>query len=223
MKSDYDLQKDVTDQLKWDLFVNVSDFGVSVKEGVVTLSGIVESYAQKLAAEKAVKKVSGVKAIALDVQVGDSPEMNKTDAEIAKAVLEALKWHSAVPEKNIQVKVENGMVTLEGEVEWAFQRHSATDAVAHLSGVRNVRNHIAIKPKVIPFDVKHKIIAAFKRSANLDTSKISVEVLGHKVILRGKVRSFAEKENALEAAWSAPGISSVECYLEIEPVAELMF
>ena len=216
MKSDLQIQKDVMDELKWQPILNSSEIGVAVKDGVVTLSGLVDNYYKKLAAEKTAKKVSGVKAIAEDIQVGVSPIFSKSDTEIAKAVLDALKWHSAVKEEKIKVSVENGTVKLEGEVEWDYQRTSAKSAIANLNGVRSVLNLITLKPKLTPSEVRNKISAAFHRHATIDADKISIEVVGGKVILKGNVRSFAEKEDAETAAWNAPGVTSIESKLSVE-------
>lgn len=223
MKKDSEIQKDVMEQLKWEPILNSysSEIGVAVNDGIVTLSGILNTYSEKMAAERAVKKISGVRAIAMDIQVGGSPAEKKTDAEIAKAVLNALKWHSAVPEESLQIKVEDGNVTLDGQVEWEYQRNSVKNAVGNIAGVRNVLNNLTIVPKVTPTDVKQKITAAFHRSATIDASRINVEVIGNKAIVSGKVRSFAEKEDAEEAAWSAPGISLVESHLELETIEVL--
>src|SRR5688572_28588336 len=148
MKSDPQIQKDVMEQLRWEPFLNASQIGVSVKNGIVTLSGQVDSYSKKLTAENAAKKIAGVKAIAEDIQIGVSPSFNKTDAEIAEAVLNALKWHSSVQEEKIKIKVENGNVKLEGEVDWEYQRTSAKSSIENLVGVRSVTNLITLKPKV---------------------------------------------------------------------------
>lgn len=189
---------------------------MAVKKGIVTLSGQVDSYSKKLAAENATKKIAGVKAIALDIQIGVAPANKKTDTEIAEAVLNALKWHTAIPDEKIKVKVENGMVRLEGEVEWEFLRHNATRAVENLTGVRSVINLITIKSKVSPTDIQRRISAAFHRSATIEASRIITEVDGNRVVLRGKVRTFSEKEDAEDAAWAAPGVMNVVSYLEIE-------
>lgn len=216
MRSDTQIQKDVMEQLKWEPFLNAAQIGVAVQNGIVTLSGQVDSYAKKVTAENAAKKVAGVKAIAEDLQISVSPSFNTTDTEIAQAVLDALKWHSAVQEEKIKVRVENGHVRLEGEVEWEYQKTSAVSSIINLSGVRSVINLITVKPKIEASDVKHKVKLAFQRSAIIDAEKVKVEVIGGKVILRGTVRSYAEKEDAEHAAWNAPGVFMVESKLVIE-------
>ena len=216
MKSDSQIQNDVVEQMKWEPFLKGSDIGVAVKNGVVTLSGNVDSYSKKVTAENATRKVSGVRAIAEDLQIGVSPAFSKSDTEIAEAVLHALQWHSAVQEEKIKIKVENGIVRLDGEVEWEYQRTLANAAIEHLAGVRSVINLISVKPTVKPSDIQQKISAAFHRSATIDAGKITAEIAGTKVTLRGKVRSFAEKQDAENAAWNAPGVTIVESGLEVE-------
>lgn len=216
MKTDAQIQKDVIDQIKWEPALNASEIGVAVKNGVVTLSGIVDSFSQKIAVEIAARKVTGVKAVAEDIQVGVSPIYRRTDTEIAQAILNAFKWNTSVPDDKIEIKVEDGVVTLDGEVEWDYQRNAAKNAVERLAGVRRINNFISIKQKVIASDVKQKITAALQRSATIDAGKIAVEVTGNKVVLTGKVRSFAEEQDAVDAAWSAPGVSSVEDRLEMQ-------
>lgn len=221
MRTDAQIQKDVMDEIKWEPFLHASEIGVAVKNGVVTLSGQVDSYSKKLSAEKAAKKVLGVKAIAEDIQIGVSPAYKKTDTEIAEAVLNALKWHTAVQEEKIKIKVEDGNVRLDGEVEWEYQRTNAKTAIENLSGVRSVINFITVKPRATATDVRQKIASAFHRSATIDAEKITTEVVGSKVTLRGKVRSIAEKEDAEIAAWNAPGVTVLENKLTVEePVYE---
>jgi len=216
MRTDAEIQKDVMAQLKWEPFLNAEQLGVAVKDGIVTLSGIVDTYNKKIGAELAVKKVAGVKAVAEEIQVGVSPLFKRTDTEIAEAVVNALKWHTTVQEDRLKIKVENGVVTLEGEVDWNFQREAARDSVNNLAGVRQINNFITVKPKVTATDVKQKITQALQRHALIDAGKITVEILGNKIILRGTVRSIAERDDAEHAAWSAPGVAIVENKLAIE-------
>lgn len=215
MKSDDQIQKDVMEELSWTPFLHESEIGVAVKNGIVTLSGRVDSYSKKISAENAAKKVAGVKAIAEDIHIGVSPAYAKTDTEIAEAVLSALKWNSAVQENKISIKVENGIVKLEGEVDWEYQRVNAVSAVQKLDGVLSVLNLISLKPRITPVDVSAKIKKALERSADIDADKIHVEVAGNKVTLTGKVRSLAEKTDAAWAVWSAPGIAKVDNRLKV--------
>lgn len=219
MKTDAQIQQDVMEELKWQPFLKASEIGVAVKDGIVTLSGTVDSYAKKLAAENAAKSVAGVRAIAEDVevQVRLIASGRKTDAEIAAAVLNALKWHSAVQEDKLKIKVEDGWVTLNGEVEWEFQKSAAREAIENLNGVRGVFNNIAIIPKIEIKNVKKQIGLAFHRSATIDADKISIESVGEKVILTGTVRSLAERKDAEHAAWLTPGVRSVENKLKVSP------
>ena len=166
MKSDIQIQKDIMDELKWEPYLNASEIGVAVKNGVVTLTGQVDSYSKKLAAERAAKRVTGVKAVAEDIQVGISPGNRKTDAEIAEAVLNILKWHAAIREDKIKIKVEDGVVKLEGEVEWDYQRINAKTAIENMAGVRSVINLITVRPKIKASDIHQKINSAL---SNLQT------------------------------------------------------
>lgn len=216
MKNDAQIQKDVIDELNWEPSLNASEIGVTVKNSVVTLSGKVDTYLKKLTAEKAAKRVAGVKAIAEDIQVGIIPGLRKTDAEIAEAVLNALQWHTVIQEEKVKIQVEDGKVILEGEVEWEYQRVSAKTAIENLAGVRSITNLISIKPAIKSSDILQKISSAFHRSAKVDAGKITVEVKGNLVTLKGKVRSIAEKEDAESAAWAAPGVTSVDNKLEVD-------
>jgi osmotically-inducible protein OsmY len=216
MKNDILIQQDVMDQLKWEPGLNSAEIGVAVKHGIVTLSGIVDSYSKKIAAEEAAKKIAGVKAVAEDIQVGMSPNFRKTDAEIADAVVFALRWHANIQDEKIKVKVEEGVVSLEGEVEWEYQRKEAIRIVERLAAVRRINNLIRLKPYLKPENIKDKIEAAFTRSATIDAGKVSVNVDGSKVILKGSVRSMAEHDDAENAAWAAPGVTSVENDLVLE-------
>ena len=216
MKSDTQIQKDIIDQLAWEPYLNKSQIGVSVKNGIVTLTGQVDSYPKKLAVENAAKKIAGVKAIAEDLQLGVTPVNTPADTEIAAAILDILKWDTAVREEKIKIEVENGNVKLEGEVEWEFERRNAEAAIEGLKGVRSVKNCIIVKPRLSAADIKQKIIAAFERNAVIDARKIDVDVADGKVTLRGTVRSFAEKKDAEDAVWFAPGVSRVESRIELE-------
>jgi len=216
MRTDQEIQQDVMAEIKWEPLLNSAEIGVAVKSGVVTLSGMVDTYTKKLLAEKAVKRVAGVKAVAQDLEVTIARSGQKNDTEIAEAALTALKWHSSILEQNIKLKVDNGWVTLEGEVEWEFLKESATDAVENIAGVRGVTNIIKIKPMVDPVDIKKKIRNAFHRSASVDSENITIETVDNKVILKGKVRSWAEKKEAERAAWLAPGVNAIDNRLVID-------
>lgn len=216
MKTDIQIQKDVMDELKWTPLLKSSEIGVAAKDGVVTLSGIVDTYTKKLEAEKAAANVAGVKAVALNIQIGVSPYFKRTDAEIAEEVLKALKLHTSIPEDKIKVKVEDGIITLEGEVQWEYQRAAAKNAIQNFAGVTNIWNFIKLKPKIAATDIKEKIKAAFERSARLDANRISAETSGSTVTLTGTVTSLSEKEDAGYAAWAAPGVTMVNNNLEVE-------
>jgi len=220
MKTDIEIQKDVLEELKWVPLLNATEIGVAVKNGIVTLSGMVDTYSKKVSAENAAKKVSGVTAVAENIQVKISALGKKTDTEIAEAVLHALKWNSAVPEEKIKIKVEDGWVTMDGEIEWEYQKTSAKNAVSNLMGVRGITDHMKVTPKVaLSFSadkVKSSIIKALHRRASRDAEKINIETVGNKVILSGVVRTWAERDDACTAAWSIPGVFWVENNIEIE-------
>jgi osmotically-inducible protein OsmY len=215
MKNDVDLQRDVFDELKWEPAVHSTHIGVTVKDGVVTLEGVVDSYPEKWAAERAVKRVAGVKALAEELEVKLPGSGKQTDADIAEAAENALEWDTEVPEDRIKVTVEKGFLTLEGEVDWEFQRAAAKRAVQYLAGVKGVANEITLKPNVAPVDVKAKIEAALKRNAILDAEQINVQADGGKVTLRGSVSSWAERDEAEAAAWSAPGVNEVNDFIAV--------
>jgi osmotically-inducible protein OsmY len=210
MQTDILIQREVMEQLNSDPMLTPSQIGVSVKNGIVTLSGSVDTYYKKTKAENAVKKVRGVKALAEQLRVGVSPFFKRTDSEIAESVINALREHTSIPEEKIQIKVEDGVVTLQGELDWYYQKKLAEDTLSGLAGVREIINAIKVKPFVSSEDVSRRITDTVKRNATLDASHIHVQVVGNKAILTGEVRSLSEKEDAAAAALSAPGIISIE-------------
>jgi osmotically-inducible protein OsmY len=212
--TDEEIQRDVLAELKWDAQVQPNEIGVSVKDGVVMLTGWVDSYLKKWAAEDAAHRVAGVKAVANDIEVKLASE--RTDADIAEAAIRALQWDAAVPADKIHVTVSKGWVTLKGEVEWQFQKQDAERVVRRLTGVKGVSNLITVKPSTTPSELKKRIENALVRNAELEASKITVDVQGSKAILKGTVRAWIEKEEAERVAWSAPGITSVENRITVE-------
>jgi osmotically-inducible protein OsmY len=218
VRTDEQIQRDVLDELKWDSRVQVNEIGVAVTDGVVTLTGWVDSYMKKLAAEAAAHRVHGVKAVANDIEVRLPGSAERTDADLAKAVLDALRWDAAIPTDKIDVTVSHGWVTLKGEVEFGFEKRDAERAVQRLSGVKGVTNLITVRPHPLPTDLKQNIEKALVRNAETDAQHITVEVQGSKVILRGTVRSYAEKKAAEDTAWSAPGVTEVENRIVVSPI-----
>ena len=194
--TDLSIQEDVLEELKWDSRVRANEIGVAVKDGIVTLTGWVDSYLKKMAAEQAAHRVQGVKAVANDIEVRLPSSSERTDADLAAAVLNALRWDAFIPAGKLDVTVSKGWVTLKGEVEFEFERRDAERAVERLSGVKGVSNLITIKPRLSPTDLKQKIEKALVRNAETDASHITVEVQGSKVILRGTVHAYAEKKAA---------------------------
>ena len=207
-KTDRQLQHDVFEELRFDSQVQVNEIGVIATDGVVTLTGWVDSYLKKWRAEEAAHRVRGVRAVANDIEVRLSSE--RTDADIAAAAVRALAWNSALPADRIKVTVSKGWITLEGDVEWQYQRQEAENAVRRLWGVRGVSNLLSVKPSASPTDLKKKIEDALVRSAQLDAKGITVEIQGTTAILKGSVRSLAEKQEAQRIAWLAPGITNVD-------------
>ena len=207
---DGEIRRRVLAQLDWDPSIDASEVGVAVKEGVVTLTGTIPSYRQEKEVERVVKRVTGVRAVAEELTIKLPGSSERSDADIAQSVLNSLRFNVAVPSNRIQVTVEGGWVTLEGQVEWQYQKSAAESEVKYLMGVRGVTNNIQLKPGVSSADVKAKIEAAFQRLAQLDANQISIEARDGKVILRGSVRSWDEKDQAEQAAWAAPGVIAVE-------------
>jgi len=210
VKNDKDLRRDVLDELEWEPSIDATEIGVTARDGVVTLSGAVKSYAEKLTAERDTKRVHGVKAIANDIEIRLPGTAERTDTDIARVAVEALKWRSSIPEGRIKVVVQNGWITLDGAVDWQYQKDAAFEAVHHLMGVKGVTNLIALKPRVSATEVKSRIEAAFRRSAELDAQKVRVETMNGKVMLHGDVHSWSERQEAEQTAWSAPGVTQVE-------------
>lgn len=218
LTSDEDIQQRVLQELRWDPRVEPTDVGVEVDNGVVTLTGTVESYAMKMAAEEAAKRVYGVKAVANDIQVKLPFERTRTDTDIAAAAVQALQWNTEVPHERIKVTVRDGWVTLEGDVDWHYQKTAAERAVRNLVGVKGVSNLIRITAPTVTVsatEVKSEIEEALKRNAELEARQIDVDVRDGKVILRGSVDSWDDREEAENAAWSARGVSDVENQLTV--------
>lgn len=209
MKTDSQLQQDVMAELKWESAVHAAQIGVQVKEGVVTLSGEVGSYDEKLHAERAAQRVGGVKALAVEMKVKISPLGKRTDTDIAESAKNILGWTSSLPADAVKVMVESGWLTLSGDVEWQFQRQDAADAVRYLTGVIGVSNQIAIKPVLTATAVKSDIEAALKRRATADAKTIAVTVKGGDVTLSGTVHNWAERELATRSAWGSSGVRNV--------------
>ncbi len=208
-RTDSELHKHVVDELAFEPSVNMEEISVAVKDGIVTLSGSVPNYFEKWAAETAVKRVHGVEGVAEELRVKFVPDFKYTDTDIATAARHAIKWGIVVPEEQVQIKVENGWITLEGHVEWQYQRQNVHNAVAYLRGVTGVTNLIALRHSVTPTDIREKIELALKRSAELEANHVQVTVDGGSVTLKGHLPTFGERDAANHAAWSAKGVTSV--------------
>ena len=210
MRTDKQLQQDVLDELVWEPSVDATEIGVSVENGVVILNGTVKSLTEKWTAERVTQRVEGVRAVTDELVVKLAGDSQHNDSDIARAAVNALDWNASVPRNRIKVLVENGWVTLDGSVEYYFQRYAAEGAIRNLKGVKGVSNTITIKPRASAGNVIHAIKKALHRAAQVDAEKISVEANASKVILRGNVRSWAERAEAERAAWAAPGVTNVQ-------------
>jgi osmotically-inducible protein OsmY len=215
MKTDLEIQKDVMDELNWEPILNASEIGVAVHNGVVTLSGYVNNYAKKFASENAAWRVKGVKAVAEELEVRLANDARITDTDVAESIIHTLMWNTSIPDEKIKIKVTDGWVYLEGEVDWNFQKESAFNAIRNLKGVSGVSNLITVKPRVNDNVVKDNIRKALERNADLEAGNIKVETLGNKVILKGTIRSWLERRAVENAVWSAPGVATVEDQLLI--------
>jgi osmotically-inducible protein OsmY len=217
MRSNGEIEKDVKAELEWNPDLDATDIAVSVKNGVVALAGFVKSYTDKYEAEAAAKRVAGVVAVANDLEVRMPSVDERPDPDIAREAAAAIKSQLPISSENIKIIVKNGWVTLEGEIEWQYQRQTAESIVRRIMGVKGVSNTILLKPRAEPEEVKRKIQEALRRSAEVDANRVEVEAQGSEVILKGTVRSWIEREEAERAAWSAPGVTKVEDRIVVAP------
>jgi osmotically-inducible protein OsmY len=217
MRTDAEIERDVKEELKWEPDLDATDIAVSVKDGVVALTGSVKSYIDKYEAENAAKRVAGVVGIADDLEVRLPAVDERPDPDIARDAAAAIKSQLPISSENIKIVVKNGWVTLEGTVEWQYQRSTAETAVRRIKGVKGVTNVILLKPRAEPSEIKKKIQDAFKRNAEVDANRITVEANGSEVVLKGTVRSWFERQEAERAAWAAPGVTKVEDRIVVSP------
>jgi len=222
MQTDRQLKQNILDELVFQPNIDETQIGVTVDEGVVTITGEVNDYHKKVAAEKAVKKVLGVKAVVEDIEIRYGSNYQKSDKEIAKIIVAAFEWNTAVPENNIDIEIRKGCVFLTGEVEFSYQKVAANRVVKNIPGIKSVVNLITIKQIVAPKDVRQKITKAFERLADIDASNIIVDVDGHRVRLQGKVNSISERDNAQSIAYKTPGVVEVNNDLEVIGIAKHM-
>jgi osmotically-inducible protein OsmY len=217
MRLDSDIKRDVEDELRFDPDIDATDIAVAVSKGVVTLSGFVRSYSQKTQAERDAKRIAGVVGVANDIEVRLPVIDERPDPEVARDAVNALKAELPYSSENMKVIVKNGWLTLEGNVEWNYSRERAESAVKRARGVKGVTNSIVVKPKVAPYEIRRKIEDAFRRSAEIDASRVTVEANGSEVVLRGTVRAWAERQEAERTAWAAPGVTKVDNRITISP------
>ena len=215
MKPDKQLQQDVTDELRYEPSLDEKEIGVNVANGLVALTGRVKTYAEKLAAIRAVERVAGVRGIANELAVVPGKAFEHSDVEVAEAAIRALLWRSLVPRDRVKARVEKGWVALEGKLDYQFQKEAAEDAVRPLAGVRGITNLITVEPPVKAADVSQKIVAALARSAALHAQQIKVDTQNHQVTLTGTVHSWDERREAEHAAWAAPGVTTVQNELAV--------
>jgi osmotically-inducible protein OsmY len=215
-KTDSDIKSDVLTELKYEPSVKTTDIGVLVKDGAVTLTGFTTTYGEKWDAVRATKRVSGVRAVADDIKVKLASSHDRTDGEIAASAADHLEWSTSVPDDKVDITVQDGWVTLTGQLEWWYQKNAAENSVLFLTGVKGVTNLITITSKAIASDIAASIEKAFERNALLDSNKIKVKTSGNDVTLTGKVRTYAEKEEAERVAWAAPGVYSVDDKIKVE-------
>lgn len=215
-KADKDMRQEVLDALDWEASIKSGDIGVGVSSGVVTLTGYVPTFAQKRTAERTALRVSGVKGIANDLVVKLPKKKERTDTDIAKAAVRAIRWHTELPQDTISVKVRDGWVTLEGTVDWNYQRERAADVVRPLTGLRGLTNTLTVAPSATSGDIRDRIRKALEREVNREAKNLVIEIDGDTVRLSGVVHSWIERRNAERAAWSAPGITDVVNDLEVQ-------